>query len=63
MQFGRLIDSHEVLTATQIDINNFLKDKTHKKKIFFMLVAATNHWVGFATTVIGDDISFFYFDS
>ena len=63
MQFGRLIDSHEVLTATQIDINEFLEDKTHEKKIFFMLVAATNHWVGFSAIVIRDEISFFYFDS
>jgi len=28
-----------------------------------MLVAATNHWVGFSAIIIKEEIAFFYFDS
>lgn len=62
-QFGRLVDNHEALTTLQRKISSFLNNKSTDKKIFFMLVAVTNHWVGFSAVVIGSETRFYYFDS
>jgi len=63
MQFGKLVDQDEELVKLQIEITQFKSDKKHPKKLFFLLLAATNHWVGFAAVVNRGKQSFYFFDS